>query len=412
MFIATGVWPCWKRAATWRLKAQSILERECVAQNYPDGTNAEQSIWYQQFVVDLLLLPWLQAKRLGNPFTQAYRKRMEATFMFVAAMTDNGGHLPRIGDADDGLATGLWGARGEENFSSLMATGAVLFERPALAKGSTQFDAKSQALIGNAGKAQWDALRQQSEATARQFPYGGYYLLGSHWDTRREVRCLVDAGPLGMGALAAHGHADALAVCLHVAGQPVLVDPGTYAYHTKLRWRDYFRSTAAHNTVRLNHADQSQSGGNFLWLRKAQAWGTVRGSDEVTQHFSGHHDGYADSLGARHRREIQYDATAQVFQFRDIIETAGSIPVEQFWHCHPECDVHLTDNRLVILTGQARVTLELDRELQWQLMCGDEERPAGWYSPRFDVKVPAATIVGHGETSDTTEYQTRIKIEF
>ena len=91
MFIATGVWPCWKRAATWRLKAQSILERECVAQNYPDGTNAEQSIWYQQFVVDLLLLPWLQAKRLGNPFTQAYRKRMEATFMFVAAMTDNGG---------------------------------------------------------------------------------------------------------------------------------------------------------------------------------------------------------------------------------------------------------------------------------------------------------------------------------
>ncbi len=86
-----------------------------------------------------------------------------------------------------------------------------------------------------------------------------------------EIRLVVDAGPLGYRSIAAHGHADALSFTLSVGGLEFLVDPGTYAYHTQGAWRQYFRGTAAHNTVRVDGQDQSESGGNFMWLRKARA---------------------------------------------------------------------------------------------------------------------------------------------
>src|SRR5207245_173758 len=97
------------------------------------------------------------------------------------------------------------------------------------------------------------------------FPAGGYYVLGSDLDQPAEVRVIADCGPLGYLSIAAHGHADALSFTLSIAGDEVLIDPGTYAYHTHSGWRAHFRGTAAHNTVRIDGVDQSVPAGNFLW---------------------------------------------------------------------------------------------------------------------------------------------------
>ena len=76
--------------------------------------------------------------------------------------------------------------------------------------------------------------------------------------------------PLGYLSIAAHGHADALSFTLSVGGNEILIDPGTFAYHTQKRWREYFRGTSAHNTLRVDGADQSVPGGNFLWTQHSQ----------------------------------------------------------------------------------------------------------------------------------------------
>ncbi|MST34736.1 hypothetical protein GHK86_18660, partial [Acidimicrobiaceae bacterium USS-CC1] len=62
-------------------------------------------------------------------------------------------------------------------------------------------------------------------------------------------------------SIAAHAHADALAVEVRHGGVDVLADPGTYCYHGEPAWRAYFRSTLAHNTLELGGTDQATSGG-------------------------------------------------------------------------------------------------------------------------------------------------------
>ena len=156
-------------------------------------------------------------------------------------------------------------------FRSLLATGAVLFERPALKAKSGVFDDKSRWLLGDAGAAAYARIdASRAFPVRRAFPEGGYFILGEDFETPREVRLVADAGPLGYLAIAAHGHADALAFTLSVGGKPILVDPGTFSYSSQ-PWRRYFRSTAAHNTVVVDDRDQSEYGGSFLWLEHANA---------------------------------------------------------------------------------------------------------------------------------------------
>src|SRR5205085_1921946 len=135
---------------------------------------------------------------------------------------------------------------------------------------SGMLDDKSRWLLGDAGAKKFQELKPAGAVNVpRRFPEGGYYIMGCDFETEREIRIVVDAGPLGYGSIAAHGHADALAFTLSLGGLEFLIDPGTYAYHTKKQWRDYFRGTGAHNTVRVDVQDQSVAGGNFLWLEHA-----------------------------------------------------------------------------------------------------------------------------------------------
>ena len=189
----------------------------------------------------------------------------------------------------------------------MLATAAILFQSGDFKRKAGALDDKTRWLLG----AEADTLFQaQSAATTRlpirqAFPEGGYYILGCDFETENEIRLIADAGPVGYLSIAAHGHADALAFTLSVGGMEFLIDPGTYAYHTQSRWRWYFRGTIAHNTVCVDGKDQSQSGGNFMWMKKARAGCSLWSSTAESDVFAGWHDGYtrlADPV--THRRRI------------------------------------------------------------------------------------------------------------
>ncbi|MDB5729134.1 MAG: Heparinase family protein, partial [Noviherbaspirillum sp.] len=272
LFIGAVTWPCWRRSARWRKLAKRGLEEEALRQNGADGVNLEQAIWYHHEVADMMLLCALCGRQNDIAFSGAYWKRLEAMLDFILAMMDGAGNVPMIGDSDDAVMVRFSPEPDSHVYRSLLATGAVIFRRRDFKRRAGLFDDKSRWLTGDIGADVFDALpADRGRPATRAFTHGGYFILGADFDDAAEVKIVADAGPLGYLSIAAHGHADALAFTLCAGGKELLIDPGTYAYHTDGKWRAHFRGTAAHNTVRIDGLDQSVMCGNFMWRHKARA---------------------------------------------------------------------------------------------------------------------------------------------
>jgi hypothetical protein len=411
--IAALAWPHWERANAWFREAHAMLEREALLQNAPDGVNREQAVSYQQWELDLLLLPLLAAQANAHHFSGAYQARVEAMLVYLASIIDVNGNVPMFGDADDGYVVRLDPRPDFCRFHSLLATGAILFNRGEFKVKARALDDKTRWLFGVGAEEAFAAVDTSlSRLPIRQdFPDGGYYILGTAFETPEEIRLIADAGPLGYREIAAHGHADALSFTLSVGGEEIFVDPGTFAYHTEAEWRSYFRGTAAHNTVRIDGIDQSESGGNFMWLRKAQAacsrW--INSSDE--DFFEGWHDGYlglADPV--MHRRCIRLDKPARRIVIEDTLQMDGEHFVQLFFHCHEGCVLKPVHRGFEIAKGGRTVTLRLPELPSGEVTVLEASTNpiGGWISRRFDRKESAPTLIWSGRLAGRCVLRTEI----
>jgi hypothetical protein len=408
LLIASITWPYWPESEIWLRKASEILNAEAGRQNYDDGVNKEQAISYQQFVLDFLLFAGLTARAGGQDFPESYWRCLEKMIDFIASVMDVNGNMPMIGDADDGYVSQLSPASDFCPYRSLLATGAVLFKRADFKAKAEVFDDKSRWLLGDQGEKLFAELSGENVRLPvhKAFASGGYYILGTDFETPSEIRLLADAGQLGYLSIAAHGHADALAVTLSLGGWEFLIDPGTYAYHTEKQWRDYFRGTSAHNTVRVDGLDQSVPGGNFMWIRHAQAscdeW---RENDSETV-FCGQHDGYQRLPDpVLHRREICLDKLKKSFLITDTLVCQQTHTVERFWHFSELCAVSVgADGRINAENGGFRVDIRPLQAVLSKTYRGDVSGPLGWVSRRYAVKEPTTTVVWSNEISGKTEF--------
>src|SRR5688572_11736416 len=262
---------------------------------------------------------------------------------FLASLTDVAGRMPMVGDADDGMVVKLAHEPGFSPHGSLIATGAVLFNRADLAAKAGALDGKTATLLGVEAVRRLAHLKVRGRHRFRprqQFAESGYYLLGTAFDTPDEIRVLADAGPLGYLSIAAHGHADALSFLLSIGDREILVDPGTYSYHTDPAWRRYFRSTLAHNTVGIDGEDQSVQAGNFMWTRHAQARCIEFETGDDRQRFLGEHYGYQRLEDpVVHRREIVFDAQRKLIEVTDMIRCEREHRARRAWHFAEDCQV-------------------------------------------------------------------------
>ncbi|HYE36644.1 alginate lyase family protein [Methylocaldum sp.] len=396
LFVASVTWPLWSESARWRTGAHLELEEQALIQNTPDGVNREQAFYYQHEFADMMLLVWRYGEANGIEFSDAFKHRLESLLEFFAAVMDTGGNVPMVGDADDALMIRFDPSADFSVYRSLLATGAVLFDRSDFAQKARRLDDKTLWLLGEEAIPKFASLLEQNVEAAqrRAFPDGGYWILGDAFDTPDEIRVVVDAGPLGYLSIAAHGHADALAFTLSIGGHEFLVDPGTYAYHTQKAWRDYFRGTSAHNTIRVDGVNQSIIGGNFMWLDKANAWCERFDTNPEEDVFVGAHDGYLRlSDPVAHRREIRLNKHERLFRVVDILECRGSHDVELFWHFGENCEVELTNRTTCASNSGYRLHMHFDPVVETTtLFRGNEILPAGWISRHMDEKTPTTTV--------------------
>ncbi len=406
LYVAARTWPCWLQSEQWAVFSKAELEREAVLQYSTDGVNKEQAFAYQVFTLEFLMTAGIYGQRGADAFADSYWEVVYKALRFLKSIPDVAGRVPMVGDADDGIVLRLEPGEAKDRVAMVLALGEAVFANNALAS-------RTDTVKWLLGKATGIApVSAHCSATDWQFPDGGYFLFGSHFGTRDEIKGLLDCGALGYLGIAAHGHADALAITLSIAGEECLVDPGTFSYWNELKWRDYFRGTSAHNTIRVDGLDQSVSGGRFMWTHKAQATVDKMPVSSSQFEFSGHHDGYlrlADPV--RHVRTVRYENEATRLVVHDVVSGKTEHEVEQFWHFGPTLELDLDDNYVRIKGLRFKAVMEfLGSDLQIQVFYGNEDLPLGWLSRAYEVKQPIH-VIRVRTASRLVSIEARLKIE-
>jgi hypothetical protein len=156
----------------------------------------------------------------------------------------------------------------------------------------------------------------------------GFYLLTA---PQPATQLTLHAGPQGTQS-GGHGHASALSVCLQSQGRSLLIDPGTYEYVGDGGNRDRFRSTAMHNTLRVDGANQAETATPFSWKRltqsKAEQWIQGRDFDLVVAS----HDGYQRLVPPVTHRRWVFSLKNGVYLVRDVVEGQGQHQLDISWH--------------------------------------------------------------------------------
>ena len=248
----------------WAEEAARVLEQELRSNTFPSGVNREMAFEYHGFVAELTMVAAAEASWAGHPLSDDLWDQLYRMIDVVAATVDVKVRAPRYGDGDNGRALVL-DPPTAEHWSGLLAIGEALYDAPA-------WWPRVEPTMTSTVLAFMADRRPTADPRSRPSHYedAGLTLLRSAPSDGEEIWCRCDAGPHGFLSIAAHAHADALAVEVRCNGVDVLADPGTYCYHGEPQWRSYFRSTLAHNTVEVGGNDQSSSGGPFLWRRQAR----------------------------------------------------------------------------------------------------------------------------------------------
>jgi uncharacterized heparinase superfamily protein len=272
-------------ADSWLRRGLFILRRELAEQILEDGGHFELSPMYHALVLedllDLVNLCRVYPRRLEAEEAD-WRRFASKMLGWLEQLTHPDGQIAYFNDSVQGLAAAP---------SALRAYATRLGVKPATTSLGTS----------------------------------GYVRLESG-----ETTALFDAGPVGPDYQPGHGHCDLLSLEISHRGKRVISNSGVSTYETCPR-RLEERGTAAHNTLRLDEAEQSEIWSSFRVARRARVIG--RRTDGQRWAEAGH-DGYR-RLGGNvvhwRRLEVGEDRVT----VNDRLEGTGVHRAEVFWHLSP-----------------------------------------------------------------------------
>jgi hypothetical protein len=386
-------------------KALNILKEQINQQILEDGVGAEQSISYQLYTMEYYLLTMLYLLQNNIAIASNISKIIEQAAIFIKTIIDKNGGYPDIGDNDSGCVLKL--SENYPNSKTILNLAAYVTGNIELLQGDVGNDEKLFWLLGAENfKNLIEKGRPVKTAAPMAYLYnrGGYCVFEKN-NSETHMKMLFDFGPLGLPPLAGHGHADALSFMLYINEQPVFIDPGTYSYN-KSFWRNYFRGTSAHNTIRIDGQDQSVFAGRFLAAYHAK---TEYLSFENNKSICARHYGYRRLKQPVLHTRIVHFSEENTITITDILETKGKHLAEQFFHLDKSCKIKdCGENVFKIILPQTSLFLKLDQKLKTMIYYGNEILPLGWQSGSYGSKEKTFSIVGRIRLQESKEIITQI----
>jgi hypothetical protein len=381
-YLGTAL-PEFKESARWRDNALSVLLAQLSRHVLPDGVYFEQSSYYHRYTTDFYLHLSILLRANRHRASPEINDKLRLLLDHLLYITRPDGTTPLFGDDDGGRLLPL-DDRSANDFRSTLATGGALFGRPHYKFVSGGASPETLWLLGPAGLETLDRISDREPPhQSIAFAAGGYYVMRDGWKPDSNY-LLFDCGPHGIDNCG-HAHADALSYELSVNGRTLLVDPGTYTYTGASEVRDWFRSSAAHNTLSVDGESSSASAGPFSWKSIAHGRCLSWISEPRFDYVVAAHDGFKRlQIPLIHTRSILF-LKRDYWIVHDRVESEGAHAL-QFW-------LHF-DSRGGTTTPKAHIagnTIEcpqLCRILTFARNGGWTEE-ASWVSHCYGMKEPA-----------------------
>jgi uncharacterized heparinase superfamily protein len=334
----------------WLLKGKRLLWREVEEQVLEDGGHYERTpMYHAQVLADLL--ECYSLLKITNQISQpaAVESKLRAMARFLEAMSYRDGTLALFNDS----------ANTDET-------------RP-----------------GPIIEAAQKIAGCDETPLTPAFPRTGYYLWVSP-DEKEKI--IVDAGPPSVDYNTAHAHCDLLSYELWLDGRPFIVDSGLHGYGGD-HFREYCRSTRAHNTVMFDGREQSEIWDTFRMARRAELIGVEVNSSHESWDFRGEYRPYYDSK-LRHERHICRERGGE-WRIEDRLVSGMADRATSFIHLHPGVrarKINDAEPGVECCAGQIKVVIQSFAAERIEIIEGQESPVQGWYFPDFGIARPSQTI--------------------
>ncbi|MFW6124506.1 MAG: heparinase II/III domain-containing protein, partial [Pirellulales bacterium] len=320
----------------WVTLSERILRAELPRQVLPHGEHFERAPGYHAEIVELLLDVHDAAAEVRPGLSALCAATARPMARFLRAILHPDGDLPLLADSS------LWGP---ERVGRLLDRAGVAARRPPAERGAE---------------------------------------VGPYWTFRQGGSGLIfDAGPVGADELPAHAHPDLLTLEASVDGRRVLVDSGVYDYNAG-EMRRYCRSSAAHNVLLVDDADQCDMWSSFRMGYRGHPGGLVTGESGGFHWARATHNAYRRLGVPRVGRLVA--CRPSLWLIVDWAEGRGRHRLSERLHVHPDFQVEPTDGGFRLRCDEFELHIA-------PLAPGEERIEQGWYCPHFGCRQESRVLL-------------------
>lgn len=318
-------------------KYARAVQREILIQTYPDGGDREASTGYHVLVAQMFLHSLVVQRRCRAVIAPEFESRLRRMFEWIGLAADDEWKLPHLGDCDNGRVELLCEDIAQAPLPAGDRHGLRVGSLCTLASHRLQFPARS-------------------DKASALLPHSGIGVVRSG-----EASVVFCAMPNGLGGKGSHTHCDKLSVVFRLGPVEVFCDSGSRCYTRSARMRNLDRSTAAHNTLSLDGADQNILSADPQLLFQCGNQAAVSSITISESSMEASHRGY-ERFGVEHRRKVELSRHSLLVQ--DDVSGAGEHVLSLRYILGPEWRVssEMMSGMVVscLIAGPRRLTFECE----------------------------------------------------
>lgn len=379
--LFAGIYFGGKAGERWYETGKKLLWQGLREQILPDGGHYERSpMYHASMLQDYLEI--VRAQQLNSRDVPAWvHDRLMSMADFLSGIRHPDGEIPLFSDSAFGIT---------RRTEDILAAAERLLDAPGRWPGTKP------GLFCNLFAPRAIPLRNSkvpSLPIQNSWPNTGYFALSG---AGPNDKLIVDARTMGPDHLPAHGHCSLFSYELSLGGERVIVDSGVEEYEPG-PWRDFWRSTRAHNTVLVDGAEQSEIWAAFRVGQRTKLLQSACLRQRSSSLFVGVHSGFVGQKKATMHRRFIAALTGGIWVVLDEVIGEGHHAIESLVHFAPAANCKIEETHAEVSLPSVNLCLYPLRQApgpygKMSLIRGQENPIQGWYAPEFGKRTPNSVL--------------------